>query len=105
MTQTLPITKAREKLTTLVENAKNKLTEYVITVNGVPAAVLISASEYESWKETNEILSNPDLVKAIQRGEKDIAQGKIEDWEEIKKEAGLGDYVSAQTRKKSKRRV
>src|SRR5687768_7337673 len=107
MTQTLPITKAREELTTLVEDAKNKLAEFVITVNGAPAAVLISAAEYESWKETNEIMSNPDLVKAIRRGEKDIAQGNIEDWEDIKKEFELANppYVSAKTSSKSKRRI
>lgn len=45
MIKTLPITKAREDLTTLVENANKRLDEYVITVNGVPAAVLISAEE------------------------------------------------------------
>jgi prevent-host-death family protein len=39
----------------LVENAKKRLDEYVITVNGIPAAVIISAFEYESWKETNGI--------------------------------------------------
>ena len=86
MTKTLPITKAREELTTLVDNANKKLDDYIITVNGSPAAVLISASEYESWKETNEILSDPVLVKAILRGEDDIKKGRVYDWEDIKKE-------------------
>lgn len=89
MTKTLPITKAREDLTTLVHNAKNKLDEYVITVKGIPAAVLISAAEYESWKETNEILSDSQLMKAIKEGEEDIKKGKVYDWEEVKKELGL----------------
>ena len=89
MIKTLPITKAREELTTLVDNAKKKLDEYVITVKGVPAAVLISAVEYESWKETNDILSNPQLLKAIKDGKKDIKKGKIYDWEEVKKELGI----------------
>ncbi len=89
MTTTLPITKAREELTTLVENANKKLDEYVITVNGLPAAVLISAVEYESWKETNDILSDPALVKAITAGEKDITKGKVYDWDEVKKELKL----------------
>src|SRR4030066_267620 len=64
MTHTLPITKAREDLTTLVENANKKLEEYIITVNGLPAAVLISAAEYQSWKETNE---EPFLGKPLTR--------------------------------------
>lgn len=89
MTHTLPITKAREELTSLVENANKKLEEYIITVNGSPAAVLISAAEYESWKETNDILSDPALVKAIKHGEKEIDEGKGIPWEEVKKELDL----------------
>jgi antitoxin YefM len=89
MTTTLPITKAREELTTLVENAKRKLAEYVITVNGIPAAVLISAAEYESWKETIEILSDSKLVKAIKEGEEDFKRGKFITFEQLKKELKL----------------
>ena len=89
MTKTLPITKAREELTTLVENANKKLDEYIITVNGSPAAVLISATEYDSWKETNDVLSDPTLIKAIAEAELDIKEGRIFDWEEIKKELRL----------------
>lgn len=89
MTHTLPITKARKDLTTLVENANKKLEEYIITVNGAPAAVLISAAEYESWKETNDIMSNPSLVKAIKQGQKEIDEGKGIPWEEVKKELDL----------------
>lgn len=85
MTKTLPITKAREQLTSLVEKADKLLNEYIITVNGVPAAVLISAAEYESWKETNEILADKALMKDIRKGEKELAEGKGLDWEEVKK--------------------
>lgn len=89
MTQTLPITKAREDLTTLVQNAKNKLDEYIITVNGTPAAVLISAVEYESWKETNEIMSDPILLAAIKEGEQELREGKGIPWEKVKTELDL----------------
>lgn len=89
MTHTLSITKAREQLTTLVENVNKKFEEYVITVNGLPAAVLISSEEYESWKETNDILSDPALVKAINQGEKELKAGKGIPWEKVKKELGL----------------
>lgn len=86
MTRTLPITKAREELTTLVENVSKRLDDYIITVNGSPAAVLMSAAEYESWKETNEIISNPGLFKAMKQGEKEIEEGKGILWENVKKE-------------------
>lgn len=89
MTQTLSVTKAREDLTNLVENANKRLSEYIITVNGQPAAAIISAAEYESWKETEEILADKDLMKAIKQGEKDIKEGRFYDWEEVKKELKL----------------
>lgn len=47
MIKTLPITEARENLTTLVSRANKRLDEYVITVNGKPAAVLISIERFE----------------------------------------------------------
>ena len=89
MTHTLPITKAREDLTTLVENASKKLEEYIITVNGLPAAVLISAAEYQSWKETNEIMGDSELLKAIIEGERDIKNGKFVTFNQLKKELNL----------------
>lgn len=89
MIKTLPISKAREELTTLVDKANRLLDEYIITVNGSPAAVIMSAQEYESWKETTEILSDPELVKAIKQGEAEIERGEGIDWEVAKKELGL----------------
>lgn len=89
MTTTLSITQARNELPQLVNSAKKKLSEFIITVNGSPAAVLISAAEYESWKETNEILANPSLMKAIKKGEEDIKAGRMHDWKSVKKDLGI----------------
>lgn len=89
MTHTLPITKAREDLTTLVDNANKRLEEYIITVNGSPAAVIISVAEYESWKETNDIMANPGLLNAIKEGEKDIENGDFITFEQLKKDLNL----------------
>lgn len=89
MTHTLPITKAREDLASLVENANKKLEEYIITVNGLPSAVLISAAEYQSWKETDEIMNDSRLLEAIREGEKDIVNGEFITFEQLKKELKL----------------
>lgn len=88
MTRTIPITEARNAFPTLVDNAKNKLDEYVITVNGKPAAILISHDEYESLKETLEIMSDPDLMRDIKDGLDDIKAGRVTPWEDVKKELG-----------------
>jgi len=89
MIHTLPITKVREDLPTLVDNANKKLEEYIITVNGLPAAVIISASEYQSWKETNEIMSDSGLLHAMKSGEDDIAKGNFITFEQLKKDLNL----------------
>lgn len=89
MTVTLPITKAREDLANIVGRAKRLLEQYVITVNGSPAAVIMSAAEYESWKETTEILSDPGLVRAIKKGEEDIAEGNLVTFEQLKNDLHL----------------
>ena len=86
MTSTLPITKAREDLPKLVDNASKKLDEYIITVNGIPAAVLMSVNEYESWKETTEIVSQQGLLEAIKDSEAEIKAGKGIEWKDAKKE-------------------
>ncbi len=89
MIKTLPITKAREDLTTLVDRANRLLDEYVITVNGSPAAVLMSAAEYESWKETNEILSDKKLMKEIREAEGDIKKGRYITLKQLRKDLKL----------------
>ncbi len=60
MTQTLPITKAREKI-----------------------------KKYESWKETMEIMADPELMKAIKEGEEDIKKGRFVTLDQLKKELKL----------------
>jgi antitoxin YefM len=85
----LPVTEARKKLTDLVDKAANQLDEYVITVKGKPKAVLMSSDEFEGWKETNEILSDPKLVKAITEGEEDIKAGRVVTLEDLKKELSV----------------
>ena len=89
MTRTLTITKARENLPTLVDSASKRMDDYIITVNGVPSAVIMSVAEYESLQETNDILSDPALMNSIKQGEKEINEGKGIPWEDLKKELRL----------------
>ncbi len=85
MTKYVTTTRARKNLSSLVQNAKKRMDEYIITVNGLPAAVLMSIDEYESWQETNEIMSDPGLVKAIKEGEGDLKRGRYVTLEQLKK--------------------
>lgn len=66
--KTLSVSEAKMKLSELVEAVYSKDEEILITKNGRPAAVLVSPEEFESWKETIEIASSPDLMAEIKRG-------------------------------------
>ncbi len=76
MTYTLPLSVAKIKFSKLVDDILKKEDEVVITRNGKPAAVLINAEEYASWKETQEIKANPALMREIAEGLKAIQHGK-----------------------------
>jgi prevent-host-death family protein len=56
------------KRSELVEAVYSTDEEIIITKNGRPAAVLVSPEEFESWKETIEIASSPDLMEEIKQG-------------------------------------
>ena len=66
--ETLSLSEAKIKLSSLVDKVNSMDEEIVITKNGRPAAVLVSPDEYEGWKETHLIRSDPDFVKEIKKG-------------------------------------
>ena len=66
--KTLPLSEVKMKLSALVDRVGATDEEVVITKNGRPAAVLVSPDEYESWKETVAVKSQPGLVDEIKNG-------------------------------------
>ena len=66
--KTLSLSEAKMKLSELVEMVHSTDEEVVITKNGRPAAVLVSPEEFEGWKETIEIASDPDFMNEIRKG-------------------------------------
>jgi len=86
MTKIVPITTARKNLAKLGDRASRLLEDVIITVNGLPKFVLMSYDEYESWKETEEILSEPGIVDDLKKAEKEIDEGKYVTLEDLKRE-------------------
>ena len=74
--ETLSLSEAKIKLSRLVDRVNNLDEEIVITKNGRPAAVLVSPDEYEGWKETILINSDPDFVQEIKKGIKALKDKK-----------------------------
>ena len=66
--KTLPLSEAKSQLSGLVEQVRALDEQVVITRNGRPAAVLVSAEEFERWKETIEVRADAALMKEIRAG-------------------------------------
>jgi prevent-host-death family protein len=75
MEKTLPVSEAKMKLNRLIERVIEREDEFVITKNGSPAAALIPADLYESWKETRAIKADAELVRQIKRGVQRLRRG------------------------------
>jgi antitoxin YefM len=73
--RTLPLAEAKAKLSRLVDQVVETDEEILITRNGRPAAVLVSPEEYEGWKETQAIRSDPELMAEIRRGLRALKRG------------------------------
>jgi antitoxin YefM len=66
--KTLPLSEAKSQLSGLVEQVRALEEQVVTTRNGRPAAVLVSAEEFERWKETIEVRGDAALMKEIRAG-------------------------------------
>ena len=66
--KTLPLSEAKSQLSGLIEQVRALEEQVMITRNGRPAAVLVSAEEFERWKETIEVRGDAALMKEIRSG-------------------------------------
>lgn len=75
MSKILPISAVKTHLPELVTTVETRNDQIVVTRNGKPAAILLSYEEYESLRETLDVLSDPVLMRQIQKNIKYFADG------------------------------
>ena len=83
---TVPVTEAKQRFTELVKGVEDCFDRYVVTKNGKEAAVVMSASEYESLLETIDILASKKEVRAIAVASEQARQGKTSSLDEFLKQ-------------------
>lgn len=83
MNEIIPLKEARKKFSTLVDQADRLSKKFLVTKNGTPRAVLMSAEEFEGWLETLEITSNPQTVKALDQGLKEAKAKKLSTFKDV----------------------
>jgi antitoxin YefM len=80
---TLPLAEVRNRLSALVDDVMRTHNAVTITRNGVPAAVVLSADDYESIMETLALINDPIALARIAESESAIAAGDITTLEEM----------------------
>lgn len=66
--KTVPLAEAKARLSRLIDEIDSRDEEVTITRNGKVAAVMLSPDQFDSWKETLAIQSDPALMEEIRRG-------------------------------------
>jgi prevent-host-death family protein len=74
--KTMPLSEVKSKLSELVNAVERRDEVVMITRNGKAVAMIVSESEYESWRETVEIMRNKTLMREIHRGIQSLKRTK-----------------------------
>lgn len=70
--QSLPVTKARINLGSVVRQAYLKKKSFVLEKGGIPVAGILGIEDFEDWLE----VSDPTLIKDIGKGYREYKKGK-----------------------------
>jgi prevent-host-death family protein len=82
---TIPIATARANLSQLVDEASSTHERVEITKNGVRAAVLMGADDYDAIIETLAVLSDTELLADHLHGLEEVRTGDVVDSETLTK--------------------
>jgi len=93
-TTTISITEARKRLFQIAKEVQTPGLSYTLTEKGRPKAVLMSAEEFDSWKETLEVMAEfPDLKRNIEETDKAIKSGEYKNWTTLEDLLGREGFV------------
>lgn len=74
--KTLPLSEVKMKLSEILNMVDELDEEITITRNGRPAAVIVSAREFESWEETGHIRADAEFMSEIKKGLKGLKKAR-----------------------------
>lgn len=85
----IPATEFRKNLFTILKKIQRPGSSRVITLDGKPSAVVMSFSEYASWKETVETASDKELSCDLLRKQESFSPSSFIPLEDILREQGF----------------
>ncbi len=86
---TISASKARDNLYKILDEVKNGLKSYTITLRGEAQAVVINPEELEAWEETLDILSDNKLIAQILKSQEEIKKGEYLNEDDFIKELNI----------------
>lgn len=87
--RSVPLSEAKDKLSALVDEAESTHEIVQITKHGRPAAVLMSADDLESLRETLFWLQQPGVHEDLGEGEREYVAGETSTGEQLRARYGL----------------
>jgi prevent-host-death family protein len=75
MAKTLPLSEVKTHLPELVTKVEARDEQIIVTRHGKPAVVILSYGEYESLRETLDVLSDPAMMRQIHKSLAYFAKG------------------------------
>jgi prevent-host-death family protein len=82
----IPITEAREQLTSLPEVFDESPATVAVTRRGKPVLAVMPWELYEAMVETLEVMSDESMLAGLRQAIDEIAAGEAIDWERAKRE-------------------
>ncbi len=82
MAKIVGVKEAHQRLAKLIRDAE-KGHQVVITRDGIPAAILLGAEDYNALMATLEEMADPGALRALREAQADTKAGRIYSYEEV----------------------
>lgn len=76
MSSTIPFSEAKAHLSELADRVEHEHDRVLVTRNGRPSFVLVSADDLEALEETLAITRDDDLMRSLRRSREESARGQ-----------------------------
>jgi len=87
--ETTSLSDLKSHLSEYTDRAELEHEQFMITRNGRPAVVMVSADEWESLQETLFWLSQPGIHESLAEAEADIDAGRVYDEAHVRQSLGI----------------
>ena len=84
--QILPVTKVKRNLLDIIRSMEEQEATIALTGNGEPVNVMMPLSRYEALLETIDILSDRQILRALEKSKKDFKSGTVFSHEDVWKD-------------------